>query len=104
MTDFGLDPHIIEQIQTVLSRHPLVQSAGIFGSRGRGDYKNYSDIDLAVHAPGMSFEEFLDVVVDIKRLPIIFKFDIVHADSCAKPELRTSIEREEKPIYVKERT
>ncbi len=101
MTNFGLSPSVIEHICSVMRHHPLVESAAIYGSRARGDYKNYSDIDIAIHAPGMSLDEYMDIRDELRQLPVIFKIDSVHVEDCSKQELLANIKRDEKKIYVK---
>ena len=45
---FGLKESILENISNILKKYKEVESAKIFGSRARGDYKNTSDIDIAL--------------------------------------------------------
>lgn len=99
MTNFGLDTHILDKIKAVLALYQDVDSAGIFGSRARGDYKNYSDIDIVVHAPTMTTVRLMDLCADLHKLPIIFKMDVVHFDGLDKPELASTIQRDEIEIY-----
>lgn len=101
MNDFGIDPDILDAIKAVLCRYPSVISAGIFGSRARGNYKNYSDIDLAIHAPSLTILEFMDIRNDLSNLPTIFKIDSVHVDETSKPELLANIQRDERIFYSK---
>jgi uncharacterized protein len=45
---YGLKESVIQQISAVLARHPQVDQAILYGSRAKGNYKNGSDIDLAL--------------------------------------------------------
>ena len=45
---FGLKHRDIENIQKALNMFPNITKAIIFGSRAMGNYKNASDIDIAV--------------------------------------------------------
>ncbi len=46
MQKFGLDEKVIEDIIKILKKYEEVESAKIFGSRVRGDYRKASDIVL----------------------------------------------------------
>jgi predicted nucleotidyltransferase len=94
MTRFGLSEHILNQIIGVLSGSPKVESACIFGSRGRGDFRNGSDIDLAVFAPRMTFGEFAHLNTVLLELPIAFAMDVVHVDTVSDVALRDCILRD----------
>ncbi|MCB9466082.1 MAG: nucleotidyltransferase domain-containing protein [Candidatus Eisenbacteria bacterium] len=42
----GLDPRALNLIRDVLSRHPVVTGAILFGSRAKGTARPASDVDL----------------------------------------------------------
>ncbi|MCR4425251.1 MAG: nucleotidyltransferase domain-containing protein [Firmicutes bacterium] len=50
---FGLKPRELDALCVVLARYPSVRKAEVFGSRGRGDFSDRSDIDLAIYHDGM---------------------------------------------------
>lgn len=69
----------------------------IFGSRARGDYKERSDIDLAV-----SGGDVVGFAVDVDdEVPTLLMFDVVNLDSVVQEELLESIAKEGKVIYEK---
>ena len=47
-SDIGLKEEVINKINGVLSRYENIISASVYGSRVRGNYKQYSDIDIAL--------------------------------------------------------
>ncbi len=102
MTSFGIDQDILNKIVGVLQQYPIVECAGIFGSRGRGDYKDYSDIDISLHGAHIDTLGYMDIKKDLGDLPIIYKIDVVHIDSCGNPDLAAKIKRDEKFFYIKD--
>ena len=48
MQRFGLDANIIQAIKDIVAKYPQVEKAVMFGSRASGQFKDHSDIDLAV--------------------------------------------------------
>ena len=98
MQRFGLDTSIINGIKGVLAKYPQVEKVVIFGSRASGQFKDHSDIDLAVFAPRLSNAEFSLLWESITNLPIIFKMDILHFDRLTNPTLNEKILREGKEL------
>ena len=45
---FGLSDTVIKELQDVFRRHTNIKKVLIFGSRSKGNYREGSDIDLAV--------------------------------------------------------
>lgn len=89
---YGLSKEVYQKIKEVIennSQHKIV----IFGSRARGDYKETSDIDLAV-LDVVSREERYKIINEIDLLDIIYKVDIVFVDLNTKAELVESIKRD----------
>ena len=54
MQKFGLDEKVIEDIIEILKKYEEVESAKIFGSRARGDYRKASDIDIALFGENLT--------------------------------------------------
>lgn len=92
----GIKQKVIEEIQVIAQTYD-VELVKLFGSRARGDYKDRSDIDLAVW--GGKTEEFA-LAVD-EETSTLLKYDIVDMGASLQQELRESIEKEGKIIYEK---
>ena len=65
----------------------------LFGSRARGDYKNTSDIDIAVIKNVSDIDRY-KIMNEIDLLDIIYKIDLVFVDKETKLELLESIKRD----------
>ena len=84
----------IREIQEFAKKYQ-VKKVILFGSRARGDFKEKSDIDLAVK--GGDFARFsLDVNEETTTL---LKFDIINLDEKIQQELKDSIQKEGKILY-----
>ena len=90
---YGLSEEVYNKIKTVCEKNKKYKIL-IFGSRARGDYKENSDIDLAIMG-NISRNEQYKIMNEIDILDIIYKIDIVFVDSNTKKELLQSIERDE---------
>lgn len=92
----GIAENVIEQIHAFAKRYN-VRKVVLFGSRARGDYRERSDIDLAVYDG--DFARFaLDVDDETSTL---LSYDIVDMNKSVDNELRESIEREGIILYEK---
>jgi proline iminopeptidase len=101
MNSFGLDDVYIARIVEALTGNPKVSKILLVGSRARGNFKSGSDIDLAVSAPGLSFNEYLDLTGRLSDLPIVFKMDLVHLEALpAESPLAAQIARDGITLYT----
>lgn len=89
---YGVSKEVYEKIKLVLEKNKKYKIL-LFGSRARGDYKETSDIDLAVLSE-ISRDEQYKFMNEIDLLDIVYKIDIVFVDSNTKEELVESIKRD----------
>jgi predicted nucleotidyltransferase len=75
---FGLTDTVIEELQSVFQKHMNVQQVILFGSRAKGNYTAASDIDLAVKGANISFNELMDINIQIEDLELLYKVDVVN--------------------------
>lgn len=88
---FGLAERHYRDIVRVFRRYPNIEKVLIFGSRAKGTYKPYSDIDLAVVAPNMDDQEFSRLWNELDALELVFKLDVLHWDKLGQQKLKDSI-------------
>ena len=89
---FGLNEEIYNKIKKIVIKYPKYQFK-IFGSRARGDYKEVSDIDIAIFENIEKQEEF-NIKNDFDLLDIVYKIDLVFVTNTTKKELLESIKRD----------
>ncbi len=88
----GLSNEIYTQIQNIVKKYNNYIFK-IFGSRARGDFKNYSDIDIAVIGK-VSKEDKFKILNEFDVLDLPYTVDIVFTENIQKIELLNSIEKE----------
>lgn len=81
MQRFGLDEKIIESIIEILKKYKEVESAKIFGSRARGDYRKASDIDIALFGDDLTFSINTKIFYEIDDLYLPYKIDLINFNS-----------------------
>ncbi|MCH6200084.1 nucleotidyltransferase domain-containing protein [Aquiflexum sp. LQ15W] len=100
MNEFGLLERDLEEILSVLEKFPKIEKAIVFGSRAKGNYKNGSDVDIALKGRHLDFETISHVsylLNEETRMP--YKFDVLNYHSIQEQELKNHIDRIGVEIY-----
>lgn len=92
----GIKQEVIDQICNI-AKECNVTKVLLFGSRARGDYKDRSDIDLAVIGGKV---DLFAISVD-EETSTLLKYDVVNLDASVQEELIESIQKEGVIIYEK---
>ena len=90
----GIKVKVIEEIKAFAVKYDI-RKVILFGSRARGDYRERSDIDLAIKG-GKGDWFALDVD---EQTSTLLMFDIVNMEKPVQSELLELIEREGMVIY-----
>jgi len=101
---FGLRDSDISDIIQVLEKFPEVELARIFGSRAKGNYRNGSDVDLAVFGNNISFERIIHISSVLNEETMMpYYFDVLDYYSIENADLVRHIDRIGRIIYSKEK-
>lgn len=98
---FGLKIEDILKIQQVLSHHPEVEEAILYGSRAKGNYRNGSDIDLTLKGETLTLNQQFSIENEIDDLLLPYKMDISILQQIQNPDLLDHIERVGKVFYTR---
>lgn len=91
---FGLLDSNIILIKNVLENHPEVKQAYIFGSRARGNYRNGSDVDIALKGDGILFKNVLTIASFLNEETLMpYQFDVLDYASIQAEQLVDHIDR-----------
>ena len=88
---FGLSEEIYNQIMKIVKKHKC--NFLIFGSRARSDYRNNSDIDIAITTK-ISEKEENEIKNEFDLLDIPYTIDLVFVEKIEKKALIDSIKKE----------
>lgn len=92
----GIRDVVLKQIRDLAAQYGL-RKVILFGSRARGDFKERSDIDLAVSGGDISgFALAVDEETDT-----LLQYDVVNLDSRVDEALLENIEKDGKVLYEK---
>ena len=92
----GIKQAVIDEICNI-AETCNVDKVILFGSRARGDYKDRSDIDLAVSGGKV---DIFAITVD-EETSTLLKYDIVNLNASIQEELLESIQKEGITVYEK---
>jgi len=98
--DIGLSDLQIEKIRAIFSKYSELENVILFGSRAKGDYKNNSDIDIALKG-NVSFTIRNKIFNDIEELYLPFYTDVIIYSQIDNQDLIHHIERVGVSIYDK---
>ncbi|KYO64117.1 nucleotidyltransferase domain-containing protein [Thermovenabulum gondwanense] len=94
-----MDDKILKELSKIFNKYCSVQKVFLFGSRARGDYKNTSDVDIAVFSENISDREFNLLVDEINEIDTALSFDVVHFEKLKKDSLKENIIKDGVLIY-----
>ena len=92
---YGLTNNIIEKIKKVQLK--TNKKMVIFGSRARENFKEYSDIDIAI-LDNVTTSEKYDILNEFDKIDCEYKFDIVFIQYIENSEFLENIKKEGKDI------
>ena len=98
----GLSKNDMEKIISILNEQPGVNEALIFGSRAKGNFKNGSDIDIALKG-SLTFEMVAHLgflLNEETNMP--YRFDVLNYQTIHNPELLNHINRVGIIIYKRQ--
>lgn len=90
---FGLDDTTIGRMLKVFETHAKVDEVILFGSRAKGNYKEGSDIDLAVKGRNITFDDILKLHGQLDELNLPYKIDLLDYATIKEKALVEHIDR-----------
>ncbi len=87
MTKHGLNKDQMNNIHAILSSLPEVETAVLFGSRAMGNYKEASDIDIALIGKEINFKVLINLKDQFENSNIPYFVDLVDYQTIASEAL-----------------
>ncbi|WP_114750472.1 nucleotidyltransferase domain-containing protein [Pleomorphovibrio marinus] len=96
---FGLDNSTLQKIQVVFEKYREIEEVLTYGSRAKGNYREGSDIDIALKGEKLTHNLLSSIEQDIDELNTPYLFDISIYHLLKSPSLVGHIERVGKVFY-----
>lgn len=91
--DIGIKVEHQKAITDILYANERVEKVILFGSRARGEYKNTSDIDIAIVGKELTLSDQARLAEALEELPIAQFTDLVRYDAIESDDLREQIDK-----------
>ncbi len=89
----GLESTVIERVKFILHSHPEVERAIIYGSRAKGNFKPFSDIDITLMGSNLNLTVQQKIENQLDDLLLPYKFDLSIFDQINNEDLISHINR-----------
>ncbi len=96
---FGLSDTVINELQGVFRRYTNIEKVLIFGSRSKGNFREGSDIDLAVIGKGVDYNQLLSILCEIDDLELLYSVDLIDYNKKKGTPIGDHIDRVAKVFY-----
>jgi predicted nucleotidyltransferase len=97
---FGLYQEEIDEIIRVISMFPEIESAFIFGSRAKGNFRKGSDVDIVLTGNNADYHTTLNINNILNEDTLMpYHFDVIKYEDINNPDLKKHIQRVGKLIY-----
>lgn len=101
MDKFGLSERTINTLSEYFRSVPQVELVKIFGSRARGNFKPYSDIDFVLYGTEITPKLVNRISSELEELPTPYKYDVLHEAEISNQKLLDNINNIGKIFYQK---
>jgi len=99
--EFGIDKSDLNRIISEIKENTKITKIILFGSRAKGNYKSGSDIDLAIFSQNLSFDELLEIKVNLEELLLPYLIDLIDYNTISNEDLKHHIQSIGKIIFQK---
>lgn len=99
---FGLSRRALDLLRGVFLGYPAVERAIVYGSRAMGNYRNGSDIDIALEGGALRFDDLLRIETALDDLMLPWGIDLSLLSHIDNPALLDHIARVGKTLWVRE--
>jgi predicted nucleotidyltransferase len=90
---YGLSEKSIEKLVGVFEQMPEISKVILFGSRAKGNFRNGSDIDLALFGNKLDLKTLFKIEIALDDLMLPWKIDLVLHTTIDNPQLEEHISR-----------
>jgi type I restriction enzyme S subunit len=98
---YGLNESDIQKMNGIFAAYKDVEQAVLYGSRAKGNFKPYSDIDIALKGNNLDLSLKWKMEDNLDDLLLPYKMDIVIFSQILNPDLVEHINRVGKIFYSK---
>lgn len=99
MDKYGLSQQTISSLYSLFKNYQCVDKVILYGSRAKGVYEKFSDIDITLIGSNITKDNLRDIIFDIDDLLLPYSFDVSIFSEIRNPDVVAHIERVGKVLY-----
>ena len=99
---YGLKGSTLKRIIDIFANYSKIEKVLLYGSRAKGNYKEGSDIDLALIGEEISIRDLNRILLELDELYLPYSFDLVIFDRIENNDLIDHINRVGIIIYQRD--
>lgn len=99
---FGLKDSELCLLQEFFAANERISKAILYGSRAKGNYKPFSDVDITLVGEGLSRRDLNELSTRLDESSLPYVFDVSIFEKLNNPELIDHINRRGVEIYSKQ--
>ena len=96
---YGLSDDTIKDLCSVFASYDNIEKVILFGSRAKGNFREGSDIVLALFGNNITLSQIFDIRVKIEDLGLLYSVDLVNYQKYKDYPIGEHILRVGKPFY-----
>jgi predicted nucleotidyltransferase len=98
---YGLKVSELEKLNALFAKNEQVESVILYGSRAKGNYKPFSDVDITLKGESLTRKDINRISLAIDDLLLPYQFDVSIFHTLKNKELIEHVERVGIVIYTK---
>ena len=99
---YGLDMEETKLLEQIFSTTPGLEEVILYGSRAKGNYKPFSDIDITLVGEQLSDEDLRDICYKLSESSLPYFCDVSIFHQLTSPSLIDHIKRRGRVIYKRQ--
>ena len=96
---YGIKDEYWKKLCEFFAKKPMIEKVILYGSRAKGNYKPFSDIDITLLGDKLEHDDLLDIMNGVDDLLLPYMFDISLYSSLKNENLIDHINRVGVEIY-----
>lgn len=97
---YGLEEEELQLMREVFAQSPHIEAVVLYGSRAKGNYKPFSDVDITLLGDRLTEDDLTDVMYRLSESSLPYFCDVSLYKRLSNPALIDHIQRKGKPIYA----
>lgn len=89
----GIAPDHLDKISALFRKHSQIREAVLFGSRAKGNYREGSDIDVALKGHQVDSRVLAEIEAEYDTLYLPWKLDLIVYETIENSDLKDHIDR-----------